>query len=387
METQKRSIISRLRINKAETILLLLWLSVNLCILAVRGIYLQGESAKYIHQAHILLETGGVETPNLWLYFVEIALIACCIKIHLGFYSVIILQLLVNLAAMLTFYRTAAWLFQNKTAAMAGTLLLVLNYPYQEFNSFLYTESLFYSFTLILGCYLIRIKTPTPRNLMVTALLAVLICFTRPTGLLFLPPAFLYLLLVCYKSKDPFPKIAVLAALSVGFLLLLDKVLKGGGELDLMLPFRDEQVICGVPTLPGQTPIRTAENGNSLYGLLYYVISNPAQFSRLAARKTMAFFGLFRSYYSTGHNIYLLLYFQSIHLAALAGIGFMLKRHKAPFFLFSSFIALTWLTVMLTCDDWHNRFYLAISPFLILLSVPAIQRLFTSSNTSSHTRY
>ena len=157
METQKRSIISRLRINKAETILLLLWLSVNLCILAVRGIYLQGESAKYIHQAHILLETGGVETPNLWLYFVEIALIACCIKIHLGFYSVIILQLLVNLAAMLTFYRTAAWLFQNKTAAMAGTLLLVLNYPYQEFNSFLYTEPLFYSFTLLLGCYLIRI--------------------------------------------------------------------------------------------------------------------------------------------------------------------------------------------------------------------------------------
>jgi hypothetical protein len=383
MDIQKRTILSRLRIDKAETILLLVWLLVNLFILLHRGIYLQGESAKYIHQAHLLLETGRVETPNFWLYFLQIALIACCIKVHLGFYFIIILQLAVNLSAMLCFCRTTASLFQNKNTAIAGTLLLIFNYPYQEFNSFLYTESFFYSFTLILACYLTRIKTPTTRNLTLTVLLVTLICFTRPTGLLFLPPTFLYLLFVCYKNRDPFPKIALLAALSVGFLLLLDKALRGGGELDLMLPFRDEQVICGVPTLPGPAPIQTAANGNSIYGLLYYVIHNPAQFIRLAAGKTLAFFGLCRSYYSTSHNICLLLYFQGIHLAALAGIGYMIKRHKAAFFLYATFIALTWVTVMLTCDDWHNRFYLSISPFVILLSMPAIQRLFILINTRS----
>jgi Dolichyl-phosphate-mannose-protein mannosyltransferase len=383
MDIQKRTILSRLHIDRAETILLAVWLLVNLFILLQRGIYLQGESAKYIHQAHLFLETGRVETPNLWLYFLQIALIACCIKIHVGFYFVVILQILVNLAAMLSFYRTTASFFQNKNTAMAGTLLLIVNFPYQEFNSFLYTESFFYSLTLILGCYLIRIKTPTTRNLTFTILLAALICFTRPTGLLFLPPTFLYLLFVCYKNKDPFPKIALLAALSIGFLLLLDKALKSGGELDLMLPFREEQVICGVPTLPGSAHIQTAANGNSLFGLLYYVLHNPVQFIRLAALKTLAFFGLSRSYYSTRHNIYLLLYFQCIHLAALAGIGYMIKRHTPAFCLFFAFIALTWVAVMLTCDDWHNRFYLAISPFIILLSMPAIQRLFILINTRS----
>jgi hypothetical protein len=383
MDFHQRTILSRLRNYKAETILLLVWLSINLCILAFRGIYLQGESAKYIHQAHLLLETGRVETPNFWLYFLQIALIACCIKMHLGFYFVVILQLLLNLTAMLGFYRTTAALFQNKNTAMASTLLLICNYPYQEFNSFLYTESFFYSLTLILGCYLIRIKTPTTRNLTLTILLATLLCFTRPTGLLFLPPTFFYLLLVCFKNKNAFPGTALLAALTIGFLLLLDKALNGGGELDLMLPFRDEQIICGVPTLQGPVPIRTTANGNSLYGLLYYILHNPAQFIRLAVLKTLAFFGLWRSYYSTGHNAYLIIYFQSIHLAALAGIGYMFKRFTAAFWLSIGFITLTWLTVMLTCDDWHNRFYLAISPFIILLAMPAIQRLFILRNTRS----
>jgi hypothetical protein len=100
---QKRTILSRLHIDKAETILLLVWLSINLFILFHRGIYLQGESAKYIHQAHLFLETGRVETPNFWLYFTQIALIACCIKFNLSFYAVIVLQLLMSLAAMLAF--------------------------------------------------------------------------------------------------------------------------------------------------------------------------------------------------------------------------------------------------------------------------------------------
>jgi hypothetical protein len=375
MDTPKRTILSRLRITSAEMIGLLVWLSINLFILAHRGIYLNGESAKYIHQAHLFLETGRVASPNFWLYFTQIALIACCIKFHLGFYFVIALQLLLNLTAMLAFYRTTSSLFQNKNTALAGTLLLILNYPYQEFNSFLYTESIFYSLTLLLSCYMIRIETLNFKKLLVVALLLIMVCFTRPTGILFLPPAFLYIFLVFFRKMSLRKKTALLAAALLGFLFFLNKALGSGGELDFMLPFRDESIICGVPTLPGFQPIQTSANGNSLYGLGYYILHNPAQFIRLAAGRTMAFFGLYRSYYSTGHNLYLIVYFYSIHLAALLSIAYWIKRQAFALCYFATAIMLTWVTVMMTCDDWHNRFYLTISPFLIILGLPAIQKL------------
>jgi hypothetical protein len=375
MDTQKRTILSRLRIDKAETIGLLVWLSINLFILVHRGIYLQGESAKYIHQAHLLLETGRVETPNFWLYFTQIALIACCIKLNLSFYVVIVLQLLLSLAAMLAFYRTTTLLFQNKTTALAGTLLLILNYPYQEFNSFLYTESLFYSLTLLLSCYIIRIEAPTFRKLLVVTLLLALVSFTRPTGLLFLPPAFFYIFFAFFRKMSIQKKTALLAALCLGFLFLLNKALGSGGELDFMLPFRDENIICGVPAITGLPPIATSANSNSLYGLGYYILHNPAQCLRLAGLRTLAFFGLYRSYYSAGHNLYLVVYFYSIQLAALLGIAYWIKHQAFALCYFATAILLTWIAVMMTCDDWHNRFYLTISPFLIILGLPTVQKL------------
>ena len=377
---QNRTILSHLHFDRKEIILFVAWLSINLFILAHRGIYLQGESAKYIHQAHVFLETGRMESTQFWLYFTEIALIACCIKLKLSFYVAIFVQLLLSLAAMLAFYRTTSALFQNKITAFAGTLLLIFTYPYQEFNSFLYTESIFYSMTVLLSCYIVRIETLTAKKLLVLTLLLVIVCFTRPTGILFLPPAFLYIFLVFFRKMSPIKKTALLTALCLGFLFLLNKAVGSGGELDFMLPFRDERIICGVPTLPGFLPIQTSTNGNSLFGLAYYILHNPAQFIRLAALRTLAFFGLFRSYYSAVHNLYLIVYFYCIHLAALLSIPYWIRRQPFALSYFATAIVMTWVTVIMTCDDWHNRFYLTISPLLIILALPTVQKLLKKAN-------
>ena len=355
-----------------QAILLLLWLLVNAFILIHRGIFLEGESAKYIGEADLFVRTGRMESANYWLYFFQIVLIAGCIKGHLSFAWIVFLQLLSNLAATGFFYRTIGYLFRNGQLAFIGTCLLLLNYFYQEFNSFLYTESFFYSFTLILSCYLIRIDSLTIRRSLTVIFLLTLICITRPTGLLFIPPAFLYLFLVFFRKMSALKKTALLMVIGLGFIFLLDMALGSGGELDFMLPFRDERIICGVPTLPGFVPIQTAGNGNSLFGLVYYILHNPAQFFRMAGLRSLAFFGLYRKYYSTGHNLYLIIYFFSVYAMTLAAVGYWLKHHLEVFCYFLSAITLTWLTVILTCDDWHNRFFLTISPFLIILSMPVL---------------
>jgi peptidoglycan/LPS O-acetylase OafA/YrhL len=34
-------------------------------------------------------------------------------------------------------------------------------------------------------------------------------------------------------------------------------------------------------------------------------------------------------------------------------------------------IALFWITTVLTCDDWHNRFFLTITPYIFILGLSA----------------
>lgn len=353
----------------------ILWLIVNAFFLWKNGMVTNGEAGKYISQAHLYLGTGRPETPNLWLYFLQIGLLALCIRLKLSLAFVMGIQLLFNLIATYCFYRTILYLFKERRVALAGTILLILNYPYQQWNTFLQTESLFYSLAVIMSCYLVHIEKLTVKKLFTTILLLAILCITRPTGLLFIPPAFIYLFLVFFRNMSTAKKTALLAFIGIGFLFLLDRVLGSGGELDFMRPFREEMIICGVPALAHSLPALTTVDGNSIYGLAYYILHNPGQFFRLAGLRTMAFFGLFRSYYSTSHNLYLVIFFSCIHVMALASIPYWIKNLLYKFYFILSIILLNWLTMILTCDDWSNRFYLSISPFLIILGMPLLLKV------------
>jgi hypothetical protein len=363
------------RIDTPRAILLVLWLLLNSFLLLHRGIFLHHESAKYIDQARLFLATGAPESANFWLYIVQILLIAFSIKFHLGFFFVVLVQLFFNLVALAFFYQTVRYIFGDARTAFAAAFLLLANYCYQEFNTYLYTESLFYSFTLIFSCYLIRIRTLTIKKVSAVIAMLLIICFTRPTGLLFVPPAFLYLFLVFFRNMAAWKKTALLAGIGILFLFGLNLALGSGGGLDFMLPFRDDRIICGLPTLPAFQPIKTAANGNSLYGLLYYITHNTAQFLRLAGLKSAAFWGVARKWYSTRHNVYLIVFFGAIHLMTLTSLGYWFRDNPNILCYLLSAIGLTWLTVMLTCDDWGNRFYLNITPFLIILAMPTLQKL------------
>jgi hypothetical protein len=117
-------------------------------------------------------------------------------------------------------------------------------------------------------------------------------------------------------------------------------------------------------------------DGDSIYGLFYYIVHNFGQFSRMAFLRSRAFFGLLRTYYGTGHNVYLAAFFYPQYIAALLSIKWWLKNNPYRFLFLSCCILMTWGTTLLTCDDWHNRWFLSISPFLIILGLPAITKLF-----------
>jgi hypothetical protein len=361
-------------INKNKALIFILWAFINTFFLIKNGIVTTGEAEKYIGQSNLFIQTGHLSSSSLWLYFTQIALLSFCIKLHLSFVLVLIVQLVFNLVATFCFYRTLQLIFNSTIITLAGTIVLLLNQPYQEFNTFLQTESLFYSFSLILSCYVINIEKISFRNFFTIIFSLAIVSITRPTGLLFIPPVFIYLFFVFFKSISALKKITLLGLISLLFFFILNKALGSGGEFDFMLPFRDEDIICGLPSLTHSTSIKTSGDSNSVFGLLYYILQNFSQFIRLAWFKTIAFFGLYRSYFSKWHNIYLIIYFYSINIMAIASIAYWLKNHLYKAFYFLSVIFITWLTVILTCDDWHNRFYLSISPYMIILSMGFIKK-------------
>jgi hypothetical protein len=215
----------------------------------------------------------------------------------------------------------------------------------------------------------LAIRKITWKNALVTTALLCIVSMTRPTGLLFIPPVAIYLSTLATRNRHVFARASLAVLGGLFFLFMVDKALGAGGEFDFMLPFRTEDIICGTPTLLNPVAIKTAANGNSVGGMLFYMTHNSGQFLRLAWLKTIAFFGLYRPYFGRVHNIYLVVFFYPLYLMAAGAFRFWAEKNGRALVYLLSTIGVTWLTVMLTCDDWHNRFFLGISPFALLLAL------------------
>jgi hypothetical protein len=352
--------------------LFFLWVIVQALLFHHNGIVTLNEADKYITEAHIFIDTGSFYSPNYWLYSTEIFLIIATLKLHVGFIWIVFIQLLLNFIATGMFYRLALNFLNSTTLAFIATGLFILNILYQVYNTYLFTESLFYSLSIIFSCYLLLITRLTAKNITLLVLVLCILCVTRPTGILFLPAAAIYLFFRFFRQISLPVKWTILLITTGLFLFILNKLLGIGGSLDFMYPFRTENIICGVPTT--EVHIDTLPNGNSLAGLLYYITHNSGQFFRLGWLKTKAFFGMRRIYYSAAHNLYLMVFYYPFYLLALAGIIRNTKHRKYPVVYLLLVILFFWIATILTCDDWHNRFVLTITPWLFLLGLSAFNK-------------
>jgi hypothetical protein len=354
-------------------LIIIAWMVIHVILLYHFGIRTDGEAVKYIREANNLLTQNKLSSPNFWMYITQILLILVSVKLRVGYEFVIGVQLFFSLLATLSFYRLTTHLFNNKIGFFATMWLLAI-LPIHQFNTFLQTDSLFYSFTIIYSSYLLRVASLSLKTTAILLLGLIIISITRPTGLFFFAATFLYLYFTFLPRIKLTYTLAIPVLIAIIFIYFLNTAIGSGGELDFMAPARDESIICGIPTLPDFRRIRESGNGNSLYGLLYYIAHNFPQFLRLAFYRSIAFFGLLRPYYSTIHKIYLLVLFLPVYLMVIISIRYWIKQNPFIIVYILTLIFLTWVTVILSCDDWHNRFFLTISPYLIIMALPGINK-------------
>jgi len=357
---------------KIITPLVIIWLLMQIFFYKLFGIVTNFEATKYINEAYFFLETGKFTSTNFIFYSTQILLIALCIKLKIDFLVLVLFQIIMNAISIFCFYKLVFKISNNTIISFFSTLYFLLFFYYHLFNTYLFTESLFFSFSIIYTYFLFTRKEMSVKTLVLILLFLTLLYLTRPTGIFFLPATYLFLVKKFYPKKAI--KILIFSGIFAfaGLYLLLNFSLGSGGEFDFLLPYLDERIICGVPTILHAHHIIIPVEKNSIQGLFYIITHHFDLFFTLSMKRLSAFFGIHRSYYSVFHNIFASVYFYLIYLVIIAGIKSLFKKNKAELLFLVTIIAFTAATVMLSCDEWSNRFIFAILPFLLLLAVISI---------------
>jgi len=339
-----------------------------------KGITTDMEGQVYVNVANHLLEHGSFEAPKSLFYSIPICLLACCIKTGIGYTGFVLIQILVNGIATIYFYRLCRFLSSNDTVAVLATLLLIVFIPLQIWNTYLYTESLFISLSIIFSSWLLRSTMRLAILPIVVAGLAVL-TFTRPSGILFVLPAFVYVLHKLVNGRYAIAKrwsiVALSAAVTVWFVNHLYKT--GGGDLDVMKPYIEEHIICFIPNPSPATNLQLSHTGQPINDLLYYILHNPAHFLKLFFARLWAFVNLARPYYSSAHNW--MLYAVMIPVYLLAIVGWFKKIQSGARLYMSLLIVVYATAIAFQCDDYHSRFIMVLYPYLLFFAAQGLVKL------------
>ncbi len=282
------------------------------------------------------------------------------------------LQLILNLIGLFSFVRLAAHITGSEHASFIAGFILLAAFNWQIWTVYLYTESLFCNY-IIIFCSLFFAPIPNQRiNRLLLLILFVLILFTRPHGMLLLLPLSVTFFSKMYLEKKYIKFMMSIAALCVSIVIAVWFFLSKDSGFDFIKPIAENSVLCYIKTESLQTV--NIKSDNALSFLITYIYNYPKQFIFLSVQKFLSYWGITRSYFSPLQNSWIVCFYYSAYFFALIGIYQIWKKNKS-FILF--IISLFWVftfSVIMTCDDWSNRFNMPIIPFVLLLAGYGLMR-------------
>jgi hypothetical protein len=350
-------------------VILLVWTTMQFLLFKRYGLTLEGESIKYFREAENFLYQGTFSSPKYWFYSTYIFIHIFFRLIGFETIGVYLFQSLLNLAGILLFYKALTKLTRHSWLPFISCLYLCTLFPLQQFNTYLYTESLFISLST---CWIAAIifSENNYRKTLPVILLSALLLFTRPTGIYFCVITLIWFVLIFFKERRFLPAGILLIAGSLVTLFVVNKMMQGGGELDFWLPFEEKHILCGVPT--GNLPVEK-QNYQGI-GIFFDVFQQqPKAMFQLMLQRAASFWSTTRDFYSADHNILHMLWFYPLFLGSLISLRFVRKNILVQIVLMSAILFT--FSVMLTCDDWMNRFILPLIPLLIVTTVIGLKKI------------
>ncbi|UAY53514.1 hypothetical protein [Ferruginibacter albus] len=351
------------------------WLLITVLHLYLYGIGTTLEAEKYIGEANRLINRQGFTEVRYVFYSLTIFIIWLSLTIKIGLSGAVVIQALYNLFALFFFFKSLRQIFNSEVYPFAITLLLIVFSPYSSWTVYLYTESVFYSSCLLLLAALINyIFSKNAKTFFFLLISMLLVILARPLGILFLAPVWLFLF-VDVKRKTKFILIPIAIAGCVLFVYISNIVFSTTNDANSTLAAQTDCIICGIRS-PSPHAIKITSDGSQVYQLYYYIINNFEHFLQLGTIRLKYFFLMTRSYYSNLHNLFLLAFMIPLYFFTIISWFILKGRTYRPIYIFQlSSIFIFAVAVMLQCDDFHNRFILALFPFFLTITAKTIEHV------------
>lgn len=355
-----------------RALLVALWGGVQgACWVYYRGPHFYGDGKSYLAYAQQLAATGTWAAGHYQRYAGYAAFIALFLQLNLGLLAVALAQVLLAGLAALAFY-CVAWQLGQRCwlSATLATAAWIGWVPAQAFTAFILTESIFTSGLVL--CLWALVHWPAKHYVLLLLGLLLYLATVRPNGCIALAAAALAGLWWLWRQHQH---------TWAGLGLLLWLLLAAVGLNSVSEPFHllDNYALGTVifnygpaNILPPPT-LRLPADGNwPLFRLGWFVAHNPGYFCQLCAAKATYFLGYPRPWYSSLHRVIVLLVLPLLY--GLAAVGATRRWVAAPVRVYLGATILFQLSiVMLTTEDWDNRFSAPLVAYWLQLAALGAQ--------------
>jgi hypothetical protein len=359
--------------KNGQRTVILLWLFFSIIWYVFFGFNFQLEGEKYGLEADYFTTHGHFSQARYLFYSSTILIIVMAKSVFQDLHYALFLLLGINLFCYLRFYKSLTVFFLQKQYALAIIIFLLAFWPFQSWTMYLYTENIFYSLILLLFAQILQFKRLTALYLAQLGLILLLLLISRPFGILFIFPVFLFLFFRATKKTKWILALGSMLGLFI-FYRISQVVFTTTPDWTVQRSFLEENLICDIPTTKGNSGLDTIQSNNQLKALFYYITHNFGHFTGLALARLRLFFLLIRDYYSPLHNIFLLMVVVPVYVIFAAGFSKIRKKIPLPLLVFMlSVIVIFAASIAMQCDDYHNRFFLCLLPFFIFMNMVVLQ--------------
>ncbi len=339
------TITERLLNKYAIVILMIFWLMVQFALFLRYGFVMDFEGLKYQNDANLLTQHFQFNFQRIF-YSSYTIIIAAILKLGLGYYGVLIFQLIINAWSNVMFFKILKRSL-SQSVAFIISVLLILTVQIQMWNFHLFTESLFIS-GIIIFMYIVFSFNYSLKDIIKLLLLLVFISYLRPIGISLALPAIVYFIA---KNDDDKKQRFIIISILVLLVVL---------QFVLMLLLKD--------------------NFNEFYTVAtaklwiigaYDTISDYPQFSflpdyiRAIVLRFLYYFSMLRPYYSNIHNL-LEMFFYPIYLLSFIGMYSMYKNNLSKLLFILSIIGIFTVFTVFTHVNYHGRYISPILPIFLM---------------------
>jgi len=331
----------------------------------------------FIEAADYIVEHGQLQDIHHLYYSVPILIMAAFRALFPGeVMPILLFQCLLSGLATVALYKSAQKILNSALAGFFTGVIFLVWLDNIHWNITTMTESI----ALSVSCFVVyalaywenRIK-----NMITMTALLIVVFFIRPTSVVVIISAFVYLM--AYYWKPLLNRRAVLISITLiatSFIIFgADRMLAhwdftGQYLKGNVVTFAD--IVKGRPlfheTLSVEPPSSTAfsESDSPIGRVVMFIYENPIHFLKTAGLKIFYLIAFVRPYYSWLHNVYLVVWISLVYMFLVAGWKATSNLPIKLFVLTS--IILNCGLIGISSVDWDNRFYIPMEPGIVLLA-------------------